>query len=323
MRFLNIDHLRYFLVLSQEMHYSRAAQRLNISQSGLSHAIAALEQELGVSLFQKSGRGIALGRYGAALLSQAQQIVALADSCLRHFQMLREGVGTLRLQTIPLLIIPTVTRLCRQFKQANPGCDFEFSTGMSSQVCQSVIQGKADIGFCSKILPDPQLVYAAIQRRAMVAAVPLDHPLARQDTVTLEETLPYPHVTYSWLSGQRDPVDRLFAPVRDRWHIAYQVEDANFILELVAQGFGITVLLDTPPVHRPDVKVLPLTHPVQESDFYIVRRSAPHPMGSVERFFDFCVAESQKETDPSLSQLPLTQKQPFGTHSKRLFLDSL
>lgn len=99
MRFLNIDHLRYFLVLSQEMHYSRAAQRLNISQSGLSHAIAALEQELGVSLFQKSGRGIALGRYGAALLSQAQQIVALADSCLRHFQMLREGVGTLRLQT--------------------------------------------------------------------------------------------------------------------------------------------------------------------------------------------------------------------------------
>ena len=44
MLFLNIDHLRYFLVLSQEMHYSRAAQRLNISQSGLSHAIAALEQ---------------------------------------------------------------------------------------------------------------------------------------------------------------------------------------------------------------------------------------------------------------------------------------
>ena len=322
-RFLNIDHLRYFLVLSQEMHYSRAAQRLNISQSGLSHAIAALEQELGVSLFQKSGRGIALGRYGAALLPQAQQIVALADSCLRHFQMLREGVGTLRLQTIPLLIIPTVTRLCRQFKQANPGCDFEFSTGMSSQVCQSVIQGKADIGFCSKILPDPQLVYAAIQRRAMVAAVPLDHPLARQDTVTLEETLPYPHVTYSWLSGQRDPVDHLFAPVRDRWHIAYQVEDANFILELVAQGFGITVLLDTPPVHRPDVKVLPLTHPVQESDFYIVRRSAPHPMGSVERFFDFCVAESQREQAPPLSHSPLKKKQPFGKSSKRLLSRSL
>lgn len=290
---MNIDHLRYFLVLSQEMHYSRAAQRLNISQSGLSHAMAALEQELGVPLFQKSGRGITLGRYGTALLPQAQQIVALADSCLRQFQMLREGVGTLRLRTIPLLIVPTVTRLCRQFKEENPGCDFEFATGMSSQVCQAVLQGEADVGFCSKIFPDPQLDYVSIQRRAMVAAVPLDHPLAAQDTVTLAETLPYPHVTYSWLSGQRDPVDRLFAPVRDRWRIAYQVEDANFIMELVAQGFGITVLPDTPPVHRRGVKILPLTDPVQESDFYIVRRTAPHPLASVDQFFQFCVSRTR------------------------------
>lgn len=75
---MNIDHLRYFLVLSQEMHYSRAAQRLNISQSGLSHAIVTLEKELGVSLFQKSGRGIALGRFGEALLPQAQPDRGLA-----------------------------------------------------------------------------------------------------------------------------------------------------------------------------------------------------------------------------------------------------
>lgn len=290
---MNIDHLRYFLVLSQEMHYSRAAQRLNISQSGLSHAIVTLEKELGVSLFQKSGRGIALGRFGEALLPQAQQIVALADSCLRNFQMLKDGVGTIRLQTIPLLVIPTVTRLCRQFMGENPGCDFTFSTGMSRQVCQALTEGKVDIGFCSKIYSDPQLEYAPILRRSMVAAVPLDHPLAQQSSVTLEDTLPYPHVTYSWLSGQRDPVEALFAPVRDRWRIAYEVEDANFILELVAQGFGISVLLDTPPVHRPDVKVLPLTQPVQMGDFYIVRRKPPHPLANVDRFFDFCVEQAR------------------------------
>ena len=57
---MNIDHLRYFLVLSQEMHYSRAAQRLNISQSGLSHAIVTLEKELGVSLFQKTATAAAM-----------------------------------------------------------------------------------------------------------------------------------------------------------------------------------------------------------------------------------------------------------------------
>lgn len=292
---MNIDHLRYFIVLSQEMHYSRAAERLSISQSGLSHAMAALEKELGVPLFQKNGRGIQLGRYGHTLLPQAQQIVSMADSCLHSFRMLRNGVGAIRLKTIPLLIIPTVTKLCRLFKETHPGCDFQFSTGMSSEVCHALKDGKIDIGFCSKPMEDPTLEYVSIQRRRLVAAVPLDHPLAAQDDLQLEDTLPYPHVTYSWVSGQRDMVDKVFTPVKDRWNIAYEVEDANFIMELVAQGFGITVMLDTPPVHRPDVKVLPLEGPASESHFYIARRKEPHPLSAIDRFFDFCVAESQRD----------------------------
>lgn len=292
---MNIDHLRYFIVLTQEMHYSRAAEQLNISQSGLSHAIAALEKELGVPLFQKSGRGIQLGRYGQALLPQAQQIVAMADSCLHSFRMLREGVGTIRLKTIPLLIIPTVTKLCRLFKEAHPDCDFQFSTGMSSEVCQALKEGKIDIGFCSNPMVDPALEYVSIQRRRLVAAVPLDHPLAGRESVTLEDTLPFPHVTYSWLSGQRHTMDRLFSPVKDRWNIAYEVEDADFIMELVSQGFGMAVMLETPPVFRPDVKLLPLTGPTEESHFYIARRRDPHPLAAVDLFFDFCVEESKKE----------------------------
>lgn len=291
---MNIDHLRYFLILAQENHYSRAAQRLNISQSGLSHAIAALEAELGLPLFQKRGRGIELGPYGAALLPQAQQIVTLADHCVRSFQLLRDGMAVIRLRTIPQLITPTVARLCRRFKEENPDTDFSFTTGMSSEVCQSLLNGEADIGFCSKPLEDPALEYVPIQKRRMVAVVPLDHPLALRQTVCLAETLPYPHVTYSWRSGQRDAVDRLFAPVRRDWQIAYEVEDANFILELVAQGFGITVMLETPPVYRNDVKVLSLTDVAGESKFYIARRRQRSPIPSVGRFFAFCATLAQE-----------------------------
>lgn len=290
---MNIDHLRYFLVLAQENHYSRAAQQLNISQSGLSHAIAALEAELGLPLFQKRGRGIELGPYGTALLPQAQQIVTLADHCVRSFQMLRDGMGVLRLRTIPQLITPTVAKLCRRFKEENPDTDFSFTTGMSSEVCQSLLNGEADIGFCSKPLEDPTLEYVPIQTRRMVAVVPPDHPLALRKTIALAETLPYPHVTYSWRSGQRDAVDRFFAPVRQGWQIAYEVEDADFILELVAQGFGITVMLETPPVYRNDVKVIPLTDAAGESKFYIARRKQRSPIPSVGRFFAFCVAQTQ------------------------------
>ena len=65
------------------------------------------------------------------------------------------------------------------------------------------------------------------------------------------------------------------------------------IMELVAQGFGITVMLDTPPVHRPDVKILPLTAPDSESHFYIARRKDLHPLSAIDRFFDFCVETSK------------------------------
>ena len=203
---MNIDHLRYFLVLSQENALQPGGPAAEHLQSGLSHAIASLEKALGVTLFQKSGRGIALGRFGKALLPQARQIVALADSCLRNFQMLKEGVGTIRVQTIPLLVAPTVTRLCRQFKEDNPGCDFEFSTACPARCARRSPRERRTSAFCSKIFSDPQLEYAPVLRRSMVVAVPLDHPLAEKEAVNPGGDPPLPHVTYSWLSGQRDPV---------------------------------------------------------------------------------------------------------------------
>ena len=87
---MNIDHLRYFLVLSQEMHYSRAAQRLNISQSGLSHAIAALEQELGVTAVQKN--------------------VYMLDGC------------TITLQPLPPGVLPNIPRTLVTFSGEDDAC---------------------------------------------------------------------------------------------------------------------------------------------------------------------------------------------------------
>ena len=117
--------------------------------------------------------------------------MALADSCLRNFQMLKDGVGTIRLQQSPCCdphrhpAVPAVYG-------GEHGCDFTFSTGMSRQVCQALTEGKVDIGFCSKIYSDPQLEYAPILRRSMVAAVPLDHPLAQQSSVTRRTPSPTP-----------------------------------------------------------------------------------------------------------------------------------
>ena len=99
-------------------------------------------------------------------------------------------------------------------------------------------------------------------------------------------------ITDSFLA-QSGLLERVRARLRDCTVEVFDQVVPDPPLELVAQGFGITVLLDTPPVHRPDVKVLPLTQPVQMGDFYIVRRKPPHPLANVDRFFDFCVEQAR------------------------------
>lgn len=129
----------------------------------------------------------------------------------------------------------------------------------------------------------------------MIVAIPKGHPLEQHKTVTLNETLDYPHVTFSWLSGLRNTIDQLFAPVRAQWNIAYEVEDADFIMRLVAHGFGITVIPEIPVTHlHPSVKLLRLSDPHWESHFYIMRRREKYLLNSVEKFYHFFVQRCQE-----------------------------
>ncbi|MFR6380080.1 MAG: hypothetical protein ACLUNZ_09995 [Evtepia sp.] len=81
---------------------------------------------------------------------------------------------------------------------------------------------------------------------------------------------------------------------------------------MVAQGFGITVLPDTPPVHRPGVKRLPVTDPVQTSDFYIVRQKAPHLLAAADQFFDYCVGQANG-MDLTTTAAPVRSVKPKPT----------
>lgn len=88
---INLQYLRYFLVLGRLQHYSKAPEQLHISQPGLSHVITALERTFGVPLFQKTGRGIVLSEYGKMLLPEAEKIVCLTQDCIHSFQQMKKG----------------------------------------------------------------------------------------------------------------------------------------------------------------------------------------------------------------------------------------
>lgn len=212
---VNLLHLRYFVELAQTEHYTRAAEKLCITQPSLSHAIAQLESELGVPLFEKSGRGTKLTHFGQQFLSCALDTLATLDQGVEELQRVGRGEGIIRLGLLRTLGVKFMPDLAARYLAANPGKDirFTFHTGVTSHLLQGLADRQYDLVFASQ--PAPELGFTAIpvDRQDLVLIAPRNHPLAQKHTVDLEEALPYPQVYFSPGSGLRDVVDGLYQKI--------------------------------------------------------------------------------------------------------------
>lgn len=288
---MNLEYLRYFLVLVREQHYGRAAEQLSISQPGLSHAISSLESELGVPLFEKSGRNITVSRYGKIFEQDAKRILDTAQQSLHNFHMIQKGGGLLRLSSADSMAVSIVPKYMYEFKQQMCGIsgDFQLTTGLSQEIIEDLKEDNCDIGFCAKVKPESSLEFHPIQTQQMVVIVPDGHPLENKATVTLKETLPYPQIIFAKECGIRTDVSKLFESIGCQPHIAYEIAEDRVMVELAAYGFGIAVMPELPSIHRQGIKAVPLTEPSWENTFYIVRKKKDYYPPLEQKFWDFVI----------------------------------
>ena len=286
---MNLLHLRYFVELAQTRHYTRAAEHLCITQPSLSHAIAQLELELGVPLFEKSGRNTTLTRFGEQFLSCAQQTLSTLDGGVEALQRVARGEGLIRLGLLRTLGVDFVPALTAKFLKANPGRDihFTFNTGVTQYLLESLTAKRFDLVFCSKPPVNLGLTAISVSKQDLVLIVPRNHPLSTVHTVDLADTLPYPQVYFSKGSGLRNVVDGLFAQIGGTPQIAYETEEDQVIAGLVAQGFGIAVVPYMELLLRLDVKIIQISHPAWERNFYLVSDERAYQTPAVRRFRQF------------------------------------
>lgn len=269
---MNLLHLRYFVELAHTKHFTRAAERLCITQPSLSHAITQLETELGVPLFERSGRSTALTRFGEQFLTCAQQTLSTLDEGVDALQRVARGEGLIRLGLLRTLGVDFVPGLAARYLRENPDRNlrFTFNTGVTQQLLEGLTARRFDLVFCSQPPARLQLTAVPVSRQDLVLIVPRAHPLAALHAVDLAETLPYPQVYFSPGSGMRDVVDGLFAQIGGSPQIAYETEEDQVIAGLVSQGFGISVVPYMELLLRLDVKILQISRPVWERNFYLV-----------------------------------------------------
>ena len=138
---MNLHHLRYFVTLAHLEHYTKAARQLSITQPSLSHAIAALEEELNVRLFEKDGRNVVLTRWGKVFLKDVEEILAHLDSSVANLKMTGSGNGTIDIGCIRVLGASYVPGLMREFIKANPDKNISYRLHSEGGLSAEIIEG--------------------------------------------------------------------------------------------------------------------------------------------------------------------------------------
>lgn len=273
---MNLDYLRYFVKLAEIRHYTKAAEQLCITQPSLSHAIHLLESELGVPLFEKSGRNTVLTRFGEEFLDCSKRTLATLDQGIASLQHSAQGEGFLRLGFVRFLGIEYIPKLAAQFLAANPNkhIQFEFHTERTQALLQGLLNQTYDLVFCSKPSPELHLTAVPVTQQDLVLIVPKNHPLSKQHSVDLAETLPYPQICFSKSSGLRDVIDDLFATAGGMPQVAYETEEDQVIAGLVAQGFGVAVVPYMDLLLKLDLSILQISAPPYKRDFFVVTNDA-------------------------------------------------
>jgi DNA-binding transcriptional LysR family regulator len=257
---VELRQLEYFVAVAEEANFTRAAERVHISQSGVSAQVRALENELGAPLFDRSGRAARLTAAGSAALPHAWDALDAA-SALRDAVDEVNGLVRGRL-TVGMITGCEVTPLfdaLAAFHGEHPGIEIALQEDNSDRLIDNVRAGVVDIALVGVSARPPEGLSAqVIISEGLVAAVPPDHPLAGQSSVELAALTAYPMVSLPVGTGIRAVLDQACAAAGLRPDIALQATAPGAVADLAARGLGVAVLSASMASAYADLRAVPI-----------------------------------------------------------------
>ncbi|MEU6838173.1 LysR family transcriptional regulator [Streptomyces rubiginosohelvolus] len=242
---MELRHLNAFLAVAEELHFGRAAKRLQMAQPPLSQQIRQLEKELGVQLFHRNTRSVRLTSAGESFLEPIRTVLDDLDTAVRAARS--AGIGEYGRVTIGFAGASsheTLPRLTRAVRAAHPGLELVMTGQTYANTALSrVADGSLDLGFVRLPVTRPGVAHRVIDEEELVCALPSDHPLARRETVPLDVLAGEPFVSFPANSGStvRDAMTEACESAGFTPRIVQEAPDSYTILALVAAGVGVTL----------------------------------------------------------------------------------
>ncbi|MFD8598403.1 LysR family transcriptional regulator [Kitasatospora sp. NPDC059646] len=275
---MELRQLEYFLAVAEERNFTRAAERVHISQSGVSAQIRQLERELGAELFDRTTRTVTLTVAGKAALEHARQAVEAARAVGQAVGEISDLIrGSL---TVGMVAGCTLTPLfdgLAAFHRAHPGVELALLEGESDHLTEAVRTGALDLALIGSAGTTPDGLDAhTLVDEPLVAAVPPGHPLAGSAT-TLADLLAHPLICLPPGTGVRTVLDRDCAAAGLTPRIALQASAASAIADLAARGLGVAVLSRSMAEAFPALLPVPVAGLTTPALLALVSRPGPAP----------------------------------------------
>ncbi|MFB3301815.1 LysR family transcriptional regulator [Pseudomonas sp. AMR01] len=289
---MTLTQLEIFSRVAELQGFTSAALRLGISQSAVSHAIKALEQELGVELFRRHQSQVQLTDIGLQLLMRARTLLGVASTLQQEASDAR-GMkrGTLRIGSFgPTSSNRLLPRILKQFREAHPGIEVHVDEGPDRQVIQWLDERRIDVGFV--VLEQERFDTFALFEDQMVALLPAAHPLAAHASVALKALCDDPFILTE--AGSLELVSRLFSSARLTPNVRYRYSQLLSSLEAVSRGDGVSVVAQASLPEAPDPR-------------YQVRPLSP----PVSREIGLAVLDQRESTPATLAFIRLAQRSAF------------
>jgi DNA-binding transcriptional LysR family regulator len=242
---MEFRHLRYFLVLAEELHFGRAARRLSISQPPLSLNIQQLEASVGAQLFERDSKGVRLTAAGRAFRESATALLAQAEEARLLAREIEAGaVGRLRVGFVGSMLYRGLPQRLREFQARYPGIQVALTELNSQEQIDGLLQGRLDAGFIHTGRVPDELATRLVHSEPFVCCMPEDHPLTVRRALKLTELRGDPFVLFS-RKASPDYYTRIvdmcaaegFYP-----QVRHEVRHWLSVVSLVSQGMGVAVV---------------------------------------------------------------------------------
>lgn len=245
--FMELRQLEYFVAVAEEANFTRAAERVRISQSGISAQIRALERELGTELIDRSARVAALTAAGAAALEHARAALNSAAALQRSVDEINSLVrGKIAIGMVTACTVTPLFDALADFHTDHPGVDLSLAEGNSDDLVARLCAGMLDVALVGMAGGPPDgLESLVIVREGLAACVPADHPAASSSSMSVRQVSDYPVVCLPVGTGIRTVFDDAVSAQGLVVDVAFVASAPGAVADLAARSMGVAILSES------------------------------------------------------------------------------